>query len=451
VAKKTKTTDRKSANGSGSVWYDSSRQVFKWSLTITYDGQGKRVGVGGRAETRQEAENALTKARADQLRGLLAAPTEMTLAEYAAMVVKHQKHLRSRSVKLFSLELAYALSVRVGKQTLGEMRVSDVRTPHLKTALATLMEMDMKGPRGKPLPGKRISSRTLSKVVMRLRQVFTEAVRDQLIYQSPAEALKAVKRISSDPLEPVGTALDFPQLARFQELGIALHTAGLCRMWTALFTIVSLGLRKGEAMGLKWADIDFKKGVVKIQRARTTDDGQVVETGTKTFSSRRELQLPPSLIKALEMHRENQHLERRRTGSAWQDTEAVFATLAGNWVHPSHLSDALEAVLSWSDPQTFERKRHVLKRADADRVEAVVMAGERLPHLRIHDLRHTYATLALRNGIPSEVVSKNLGHSKISITLDIYRHVLESEQRQYTVDLFSAPVPERAIQPRAVN
>ena len=76
---------------------------------------------------------------------------------------------------------------------------------------------------------------------------------------------------------------------------------------------------------------------------------------------------------------------------------------------------------------------------------AVARAGEKLPELSPHDLRHTYATLALRRRVPPEVVSKTLGHARVSITMDIYRHVLDSERRDHLIDLFEAPVPVRTV------
>ena len=78
-------------------------------------------------------------------------------------------------------------------------------------------------------------------------------------------------------------------------------------------------------------------------------------------------------------------------------------------------------------------------------------AGEKLPEISPHDLRHTYATLALRSKVPVAVVSKTLGHSRISITLDIYRHVLPSEMRENVFDMFAVPVPGREVPEIVVN
>ena len=85
------------------------------------------------------------------------------------------------------------------------------------------------------------------------------------------------------------------------------------------------------------------------------------------------------------------------------------------------------------------------------RLEAIVRAGVKLPEITPHDLRHTYATTALQSCVPVAVVSKTLGHARISITLDIYRHVLPSEMKDNVFDMFAAPLPVREVPVIAVN
>ncbi len=84
-------------------------------------------------------------------------------------------------------------------------------------------------------------------------------------------------------------------------------------------------------------------------------------------------------------------------------------------------------------------------------LEGVAAAGERLPGISPHDLRHTYATLALRRGVPVEVVSKVLGHARVSITLDVYRHVPDNERRAAVVDLFEHAPSAPAAQVSPLN
>ena len=378
------------------------------------------------------------------------------MAEYAARAIARQKHLRTRSVKLFKCEIGYALEIKLGIKTFGEMAVRDVRPIHIKEVVSLASERQMNRTRGTPGNGRTMAPRTLTKLIIRLRSVYCEAVQDQLIYVSPADSIKVSSVVrQGNLLEHVGTVFDFPELARFQGIGEALFKAGLCRNWRIVFAVVSLGLRRGEALGLSWVDVDFKRNLLKIRKVRTTDDGAVIETGTKTYNSKRDIPMPASLIAVLKSHQEQQRLDRARAGESWTETGAMFATSTGNWVHPDQFKQTLHIVLKWSNPEEFNKHskgvRTRIQPETLKTLETIVQAGKGLPRLRPHDLRHTYATLALRKRVPMEVVSKNLGHAKISITLDIYRHVLESEQREHIIDLFSAPIPERIQTTAAVN
>ena len=153
---------------------------------------------------------------------------------------------------------------------------------------------------------------------------------------------------------------------------------------------------------------------------------------------------------------------------------AVFATALGAWISPDNLNRALKNILEWSDskhlleqyepdgepPRTakkgesltnLERRIRAVPVPHRARLEAIVRAGVALPEITPHDLRHTYATLALRSKVPVAVVSKTLGHARISITMDIYRHVLPSEMKENVFDLFAVPLPVRDVPVIAVN
>ena len=99
----------------------------------------------------------------------------------------------------------------------------------------------------------------------------------------------------------------------------------------------------------------------------------------------------------------------------------------------------------------LERRMRAVPVPHRARLEAIVRAGDGLPEISPHDLRHTYATLALRSRVPVAVVSKTLGHARISITMDIYRHVLPSEMKENVFDLFAAPLPVRDVPTLVMN
>jgi integrase len=174
---------------------------------------------------------------------------------------------------------------------------------------------------------------------------------------------------------------------------------------------MSLGLRRGEALALRWSDFDFEAKTVRIsrslQRRRTEEPsgrgrfrGELVEEPPKTEGSVRTLALPPSLIDVLKQHSTRQ--KRERLASVfWADPDLLFTTSAGTAI----------------DPQNIYKAWHEL----SDR------AGVR--RCRPHDLRHTAASFLLLQGADMRTVMDQLGHTRMATTSDLYTHVLDEVKR----------------------
>ena len=113
-----------------------------------------------------------------------------------------------------------------------------------------------------------------------------------------------------------------------------------------------------------------------------------------------------------------------------------MATQQGEYTHPDNLERALHSLLKWTDPTNIKTLERSVNRKHHTALETVILSGVAVPRIRLHDLRHTAGTLLLRRGMPVEVVSKILGHARVSITLDVYRHVIDSEKKAVMVDLF---------------
>jgi integrase len=160
--------------------------------------------------------------------------------------------------------------------------------------------------------------------------------------------------------------------------------------------LVTTGLRLGEALALRWQDVDRKRGRLTVGRAlQRRRGGGLHFVEPKTGRSRRTVQLAAGTIAALQLHHDRQGFEHQALGEAWADSGLVFTTTIGTPVQPETVSVAL---------------RKALAACGLDRV-------------RVHDLRHTAATLQLEWGTHPKVVQEMLGHSTISITLDLYSHV----------------------------
>jgi integrase len=454
-------SSKKTANGLGSIDQLPSG-LWRWRVSVRTT-TGKRVRLSGTAKSDTLAKKALVKAVTDNERGLLAAPDRTTVKEYATKWLEQQKDIRVATRRDYALNLSYAF------ETIGEMKVKDVRPTHIKDMLNLLKARVMQTGKNKTM-----SHRTLGMVRARLRSVFDEAVSDQLIFANPVAAVKRLKADDEED-ESIGQALEPDQAARFYEIGQALFDAGVARLWPALFSAISVGFRRGEVMGLEWLHVNFKSDVIEVRQTLSEIAGEPTLGKPKTKNSIRDIPMTSSLRAMLEAHQRAQAKECERVGRAWSATGPVFATIEGGYTAPSNLRRALKGVLEWSTMEPIERKRdsglrdkngkkiwekyHVsfderLKAIPRDhraKLEAIARDGKPLPDLRVHDLRHTAGTLMLRRKMPVETVSKILGHASISITLDVYRHVSDREIKLEMVDLFDAPLPVRHVVALVMN
>ena len=167
----------------------------------------------------------------------------------------------------------------------------------------------------------------------------------------------------------------------------------------ALYVLaIVTGMRRGELLGLKWADVDLDRGVLAVRRALSTDG--------KTFTTPkngkgRSIQLTPQAVQALERHREAQADHRAKLGEIWKENGLVFPSTMGTPMNPDNLVS-----------RSF---KPLLRRAG-------------LPMIRFHDLRHTFGYLMIEAGEHPKIVQEILGHSQISLTLDTYSHILPGIQ-----------------------
>lgn len=191
-----------------------------------------------------------------------------------------------------------------------------------------------------------------------------------------------------------------PTVAQAQVLLQYVETDRLRGLW---WFVALTGCRRGEALGVRWEDVDFNAGTVTIQRTLTGKGAKRQLHDPKTARGRRVIALSTALVEALRLHRKQQLLERLAAGPDWQDSGFVFTTRSGKWLGPD-----------WA------RRRFKVLVQEAGLPEST----------RLHDLRHALATTWLAAGVPVQVVSERLGHASIAITLQLYAHVLPNQQAE---------------------
>lgn len=162
--------------------------------------------------------------------------------------------------------------------------------------------------------------------------------------------------------------------------------------------LATTGMRRGEAVGLRWSDIDLDRGTVSVNQSVTTVGTKVVFSPPKS-DRRRRLVLDRDTVRVLIAHRDAQRRDRELLGAPVGRGDPVFAEPDGQPIHPDVVTRRFKTLVRQSG----------------------------LPPLRgPHDLRHTWASLALAAGVHPKVVSDRLGHSTISITIDTYSHAIPS-------------------------
>lgn len=351
---------------------------WTWVVDIgRHPATGKRQQkTKGGFRTKDQAERSLRDFMGRLESGDYLADTPLTLAEYLEQWLATAKpNLRPTTFGGYGRDVANICS------KLGAVRLTDLTAIQIETAYAELMESG--GPSGRPLSAK---------TVRNVHAVLRRALGD-------AERLAVVSRNVARLVRPPRTERKPTVTWTADELGRFLEFVEDDRLRAAFYLLATTGMRRGEVLGLRWDDVDVDGGYLSVEQSITTVSDELVIGPVKTARSRRRIALDPATVAALRRHRALQAEERLVAGELWVDGNLVFRSEDGQQLHPDRFT------------RRFKR---------------LVTAAE-LPALRgPHNLRHTWATLALQSGIHPKVVSERLGHATIAITLDTYSHVVPS-------------------------
>ena len=305
--------------------------------------------------------------------GAYVPPSTETVGEYLAGWLERAKpSLRQTSWDGYRKDVTHLTSV------LGSIPLQDLKPVQLEACYA---ELAVSG----GVRGQGLSAKTISNAHAVMRRALGDAERLGLVQRNAARLARPPKVENVEM--PTWTS---------HELGLFLESVRDDRLYAAFVLLATTGMRRAEVLGLRWADLDLKAGHLSVKQTITASNYVVIVGPTKTARSRRRIELDPVTVEALKRHRKAQAAERLAAGSEWLSEDRVFCEPNGAPLHP--------------DRFTRQFRRAVSK------VDVSPIRGP-------HDLRHTWATLALKAGVHPKVVSDRLGHSTISITLDIYSHV----------------------------
>ncbi|WP_130870538.1 tyrosine-type recombinase/integrase [Intestinimonas massiliensis (ex Afouda et al. 2020)] len=368
---------KKRANGEGNI---RKRKDGRWEgrYTAGHDPEtGKAIYKNVLGKTQAEVKAKLKAAIQEAQTLDLSKAGKYTVGEWMEVWFEDYAKLKVRpsSHQTYRGYIDNHIRPNIGDIPLEKLTSLDLQKLYKK--LLTKGRVDRLEARGQP---KGLSAKTVRNIHQILSSALKLAQEQRIILTNPAEgcALPKVEHREMKTL-PVEQLQSFLREAR--ESGV----------FELYYLELATGLRRGELLGLKWEDIDLDRGDLRVKRQVSRINGEVMEAPLKTKNAYRTLPLAEDTIDVLKEQRE-------KVGSS-------------PWVFPSPNGGPI------SPDSVLHMLHRVLKRAG-------------LPRVRFHDLRHTFATLALQNGVDIKTVSGMLGHFSAEFTLDTYAHVTGAAQRQ---------------------
>lgn len=374
---------KKRGNGEGTI---VKRADGRWMASLTL-GRDATTGMLKRASfygtTRAEVATKLAQALRDRSHGVFVAPHQLTLATWLQAWLRDYKTptLRPLSVERYAMLMRKHLTPALGHLALRALRPEHLQ--HFYTAEVA---------RG-------VAPRTVRQCHTLLHGALAQAEKTGLL----------ARNVSRLAVPPRAQTQERPTLTVAQMTQTVLPLLPDERLGVAIILACGTGLRRGELLGLRWQDVDMSQALLSVRQAlarihapHAGRQTRLVMQAPKTATSRRTIPLPAVCVQALRAHRARQAEEKLTLGPAYQDHGLVVCQADGTPLNPAALSRCFTRVLE--------------------------KAG--LPHRRLHDLRHTFATWMLELGESPKTVQTLLGHSTVAITLDLYSHVsLELEKQ----------------------
>lgn len=363
------TGKKRRANKEGTVWWDEKAKRWRARITIQTHAGPKSKTVS--AKTQAEVIRKKAQAIAERDSGLHYDAEDMTLEEYLIRWLRGPAKKNVRESTYVRYEQCSRLHLI---PALGRMKLKKLTAIHLEELYDRKLE-------------EHLAPRTVNYIHTTASKALSYAVSRGLLRHNAAALA-----VSPRPKSPEMRYLSREQVRTF----LAACTEE--RLYALYVLALSTGMRRSEILGLTWEDVDLEAGLLEIRRGLTVSPaGGVVLDDPKRFSSRRQIDLGEETVAVLRAHRKHQ-AEERLAAPEWREDGFVFTTHMGGYLHPQTLYTAY--------------------------FKPLVKRTEGVPDITFHELRHTYATLALRNGVPVDVVSKTLGHKDIATTLRCYAHVL---------------------------
>jgi integrase len=387
---------RRRGNNEGTVFQDKDGV---WWAQLPPDEQGQRPKR--RARTQREAQQKLREMQREREQGLNLTAKQPTVEEFAQTWLEEvvKRTCKASTHTNYTNVMRYYVLPHIG-----QLRLDKLTTQRVQRLFNDLADAGY-------------SPDTVHNAYLRLRGMLTVAVEYRLVAHNVAIAIRLPKtRKSGQRALAVDEVRTFLRAVAGQRLELLYHV------------LVKLGVRRGEGLGLCWRDLDWEVGTIEITQQVQAPDGKTSITKPKTEGSERTLPLPPRLLERLREHRAVQREERAVLGDAWQEHGLIFPSEVGTPLSPRNVLRhfALAKVRAGLVPGDNDS-------AEADKAGTVSEDEHEEDRgngrLRLHDLRHTCATLLGELGVEERVIGAILGHVPATVTAR-YAHVSLAAMRE---------------------
>jgi integrase len=362
--------------GEGSVYQRKDRRGKQWVASFIVEETGKRQYIY--KETRREAAEALREALQAQKQGTLATGPKQTVGQYLEHWLENA--LKPPAVRISSHIRYKGLFYNHILPAFGHVQLQKLTAEHLERLYTKLQK-------------EGYSSHTIRGIHGFLHKALNQAVRRNYIARNVCDFVDLPRITTHTTIQILDTdqAKRLLEVARGHDLEIFLLVA------------ITTGMRFGELTALRWQDINFEEGTLYIHRTVKHLSGHgFVEGEPKTAKSKRKIMVPGFTLEGLKRQHAQQLEKRLKAGSNWKERGIVFPNKHGNFLREEVVMNRFHKLLE--------------------------QAG--LPTMRLHDLRHSAASILLASGVNPKLIQELLGHSRIGMTLDTYSHVMPSMQKE---------------------
>lgn len=344
-------------------------------------GKRKQKWFGG-YKTKKEAEKNLVKHISDIENNTLVSSDKMTLKDYLNYWLSSYVDNNLSETTIYGYRYLMELHVipilgNIQLQKLQPIQIQNLYDEKLKNG-----RLDGKGG---------LSAKSITYIHRVLRKALSQALKLQLVSRNVADYVEIPKK------KPFNASV-----LNKNELSLYLDAFKDTYLYLPVVLALSVGLRRGETLGLRWKDIDFENKTIIINQTLLHAKAGIIVGTPKTERSHRSIVISESILGLFKKQQEKQAEYKSKLEDAYNDHDLVCCHEDGSPINPATLSRKFEKILRRNN----------------------------LNHIRFHDLRHTNATLLLECKVPAKIVSERLGHSTIGITMDLYSHVLKEMQEE---------------------